>query len=102
MRRGGRALTRLPRDGENFRPPPSDGENRLKVHTDLTVSARADRWARPRMRGSGTASKGSCTFAMAFEVSHGTYGTVSLDGLAWEDASGRNNGQYAPFSRRNA
>ena len=28
-------------------------------------------------------SKGSCTFAMAFEVSHGTYGMVSLDGLGF-------------------
>ena len=28
-------------------------------------------------------SKGSCNFAMAFEVSHGTYGTVSLDGLGF-------------------
>ena len=28
-------------------------------------------------------SKGSCTFAMAFEVSRGTYGTVSLDGLGF-------------------
>lgn len=28
-------------------------------------------------------SQGSCTFAMAFEVSHGTYGTVSLDGLGF-------------------
>ncbi len=28
-------------------------------------------------------SKGSCTFAMAFEISHGNYGTVSLDGLGF-------------------
>ena len=28
-------------------------------------------------------SKGSCTFAMAFEVDRGTYGTVSLDGLGF-------------------
>ena len=28
-------------------------------------------------------SKESCTFAMAFEVSRGTYGTVSLDGLGF-------------------
>ena len=28
-------------------------------------------------------TKGSCTFAMAFEVGHGTYGTVSLDGLGF-------------------
>jgi hypothetical protein len=28
-------------------------------------------------------TKGSCTFAMAFEVEHGTYGTVSLDGLGF-------------------
>ena len=26
-------------------------------------------------------TKGSCTFAMAFEIDSGTYGTVSLDGL---------------------
>jgi len=28
-------------------------------------------------------TKGSCTFAMAFEVQHGTYGTVSLDGFGF-------------------
>ena len=28
-------------------------------------------------------SKGSCTFAMAFDVSQGTYGAVSLDGLGF-------------------
>ena len=28
-------------------------------------------------------SKGSCTFVMAFEISHGNYGTVSLDGLGF-------------------
>lgn len=28
-------------------------------------------------------SKGSCTFAMAFKIGQGTYGTVSLDGLAF-------------------
>jgi hypothetical protein len=28
-------------------------------------------------------TKGSCTFAMAFEVGRGTYGTVSLDGLGF-------------------
>jgi len=86
-------------------------------------------------------SKGSCTFAMAFQIEHGHYGTVPLDGLGfivlgfnpalgrpleldntghpaanrfalaraskshvnalglkWEDLSGTNNGQYAPFS----
>jgi hypothetical protein len=28
-------------------------------------------------------SKGSCTFAMAFQIDRGTYGTVSLDGLGF-------------------
>ena len=28
-------------------------------------------------------SKESCTFAMAFQIDHGTYGAVSLDGLAF-------------------
>lgn len=28
-------------------------------------------------------SKGSCTFAMAFQIDHGTYGSVSLDGLGF-------------------
>ena len=28
-------------------------------------------------------SKGSCTFAMAFLIEHGTYGSVSLDGLGF-------------------
>src|SRR5512138_2294725 len=28
-------------------------------------------------------SKGSCTFAMAFQVDRGSYGTVSLDGLGF-------------------
>src|SRR5215510_5680617 len=28
-------------------------------------------------------SKGSCTFAMAFQVERGSYGTVSLDGLGF-------------------
>lgn len=28
-------------------------------------------------------SKGSCTFAMAFQIERGTYGTVSLDGLGF-------------------
>ena len=28
-------------------------------------------------------SKGSCTFAMAFAVDRGAYGTVSLDGLGF-------------------
>src|SRR6187549_2558663 len=28
-------------------------------------------------------SKGSCTFAMAFQIEHGSYGQVALDGLAF-------------------
>jgi hypothetical protein len=28
-------------------------------------------------------TKGSCTFAMAFQIDHGTYGSVSLDGLGF-------------------
>ncbi len=28
-------------------------------------------------------SKGSCTFAMAFQIEHGNYGTQSLDGLGF-------------------
>src|ERR1700682_2952867 len=28
-------------------------------------------------------SKGSCTFAMAFQIDHGSYGTASLDGLGF-------------------
>src|SRR5213078_5102855 len=28
-------------------------------------------------------SKGSCTFAMAFQIDRGSYGTVSLDGLGF-------------------
>lgn len=28
-------------------------------------------------------SKGSCTFAMAFQIEHGSYGAVSLDGLGF-------------------
>jgi len=28
-------------------------------------------------------SKGSCTFAMAFQIDHGSYGAVSLDGLGF-------------------
>ena len=28
-------------------------------------------------------SKGSCTFAMAFQIARGAYGTVSLDGLGF-------------------
>jgi hypothetical protein len=30
-----------------------------------------------------TPSKGSCTFAMAFQIDRGSYGTVSLDGLGF-------------------
>jgi len=30
-----------------------------------------------------TPSKGSCTFAMAFQIEHGSYGAVSLDGLGF-------------------
>ena len=30
-----------------------------------------------------TPSKGSCTFAMAFQIDRGTYGSVSLDGLGF-------------------
>src|SRR2546430_2618343 len=30
-----------------------------------------------------TPSKGSCTFAMAFQIERGTFGTVSLDGLGF-------------------
>ena len=39
----------------------------------------------PCIRGGITvsASKWSCTFAMAFKVDRGTYGTVSLDGLGF-------------------
>ena len=90
-------------------------------------------------------TKGSCMFAMAFQIERGSYGALSLDGLGfivlgftpeamgkgnwsvgtrprivfalarasngalhalgltWKDTSGRrNNGQYAPFSWRNA
>src|SRR4030081_1174383 len=28
-------------------------------------------------------TKGECQFAMAFQIEHGTYGTVSLDGLGF-------------------
>jgi hypothetical protein len=30
-----------------------------------------------------TPSKGSCTFAMAFQIDHGNYGAIPLDGLAF-------------------
>ena len=35
-------------------------------------------------------------------LAHASNSRVQALGLAWEDASGRNNGQYAPFSWRNA
>jgi hypothetical protein len=37
-----------------------------------------------------------------FALARATSSRVHALGLAWEDASGRNNGQYAPFSWRNA
>ena len=35
-------------------------------------------------------------------LAHATRGHVHALGLAWDDASGKNNGQYAPFSWRSA
>ena len=37
-----------------------------------------------------------------FALAHASRSRVRALGLAWEDVSGRNNGQYAPFSWRNA
>ena len=37
-----------------------------------------------------------------FALARASKSRVQALGLAWEDASGRNNGQYAPFSWRNA
>jgi hypothetical protein len=37
-----------------------------------------------------------------FALAHATRSRVQALGLAWEDASGKNNGQYAPFSWRSA
>lgn len=36
-----------------------------------------------------------------FALAHASRSRVQAFGLTWEDASGRNNGQYAPFSWRN-
>src|SRR5947208_2936973 len=78
-----------------------------------------------------TPTKGSCTFAMAYQIERGNYGSVQLDGLAFivlavtpeamgkgnwsvgviaddrataeqRDATAKNNGQYAPFNWRSA
>lgn len=37
-----------------------------------------------------------------FALAHASKSRVDALGLAWEDVSGKNNGQYAPFSWRNA
>jgi hypothetical protein len=37
-----------------------------------------------------------------FALAHAAKSRVKALGLAWEDVSGKNNGQYAPFSWRNA
>ena len=37
-----------------------------------------------------------------FALAHASTSRVQALGLAWHDASGRNNGQYAPFSWSNA
>jgi hypothetical protein len=37
-----------------------------------------------------------------FALAHATKSRVQALGLTWEDASGNNNGQYAPFSWRSA
>jgi hypothetical protein len=37
-----------------------------------------------------------------FALAHASKSRVHAFGLAWEDASGKNNGQYAPFSWRSA
>jgi hypothetical protein len=57
-------------------------------------------------------TKEPCTFAMAFQIERGTFGTVALAhalkshvnalGLSWDDVSGTNNGQYAPFAWQGA
>ena len=36
--------------------------------------------------------------ANRFALAHASGSRVNAMGLAWEDSSGRNNGQYAPFS----
>jgi hypothetical protein len=40
--------------------------------------------------------------ANRFSLAHSSKSHVHALGLAWDDASGRNNGQYAPFSWRSA
>jgi hypothetical protein len=37
-----------------------------------------------------------------FALAHASRSRVHALGLSWEDASGKNNGQYAPFSWRNS
>jgi len=37
-----------------------------------------------------------------FALARAARSRVEAFGLAWEDVSGKNNGQYAPFSWRNA
>jgi len=40
--------------------------------------------------------------ANRFALAHAVKSHVRALGLAWDDASGKNNGQYAPFSWRSA
>jgi len=40
--------------------------------------------------------------ASRFALAHATRSHVNALGLSWDDASGRNNGQYAPFAWRSA
>lgn len=40
--------------------------------------------------------------ADTFTLAHASTSHVAALGLAWDDASGKNNGQYAPFSWKSA
>lgn len=53
---------------------------------------------RPPMQLSNTGHPAADTFSLA----HAANSHVASLGLAWDDASGRNNAQYAPFSWRSA
>jgi hypothetical protein len=68
-----------------------------KVHID-GKGARGLDPGRPALQLSNTGHPAADTFSLA-KPSHSR---VETFGLRWEDTSGRNNAQYAPFSWRSA
>ena len=69
--------------------------NKIRIEGNGAYGISPDR---PPLELANTGHPAADTFTLA----HASNSHLAAFGLSWDDASGRNNAQYAPFSWRNA